>query len=47
MRKDFEIEGLGVRAIARKYGVHWRTVRDAIGCSVPPSARFPSAPARP
>jgi transposase-like protein len=41
MRRDFEQEGLSVRAIARKYGAHRRMVREAIECSVPPERKVP------
>jgi hypothetical protein len=41
MRRDFEKEGLGVRAIACKYGVHRRKVREAIESSVPPERKVP------
>src|ERR1700740_230678 len=41
MRKDFEKEGLSVRAIARKYGVHRRKVREAIESAVPPERKGP------
>lgn len=40
MRRDYE-EGLAVRAIARKHGVHRRSVRDAIESSVPPERKVP------
>src|SRR6202043_2797683 len=41
MRRDFEQEGLSVRAIARKYGAHRRTVREAIDSAVPPERKVP------
>ena len=41
MRRDFEREGLSVRAIAGKYGVHRRKVREAIELSVPPERKVP------
>ena len=41
MRKDFEKEGLSVRGIAAKYGVHRRTVRQAVESSVPPERKVP------
>lgn len=34
-------EGLGIRALAGKYGVHRRTVRQAIGSAVPPARKRP------
>src|SRR2546429_633372 len=40
MRRDYE-EGLGVRAIARKYGVHRRRVREAIESAIPPERKVP------
>src|SRR3989441_10696684 len=42
MRRDFEREGLSVRAIAGKYGVHRRKVREAIELSVPPERKVPA-----
>jgi hypothetical protein len=42
MRRDFEGEGLSVRAIAGKYGVHRRKVREAIELSVPPERKVPA-----
>ena len=41
MRTDFEKEGLAVRAIARKYGVHRRKVREAIDSAVPSERKVP------
>src|SRR5260370_40609265 len=41
-------KGLGVRALARKYQVHRRTVRQALGSPVPPERKAPAreAPVR-
>ena len=41
-------QGLGVRALARKYGVHRRTVREALASPVPAPRKVPvrSAPVR-
>jgi transposase len=36
IRWDFQREGLAIRALARKYDVHRRTVRQAIASAVPP-----------
>ena len=44
MWRDFEREGLSARAIARKYGVHRRKVREAIESSVPPERKVPERP---
>ena len=30
IRRDHELEGLGLRALARRHGVHRRTVRQAL-----------------
>src|SRR5260370_34235541 len=35
-------KGLGVRALARKYQVHRRTVRQALGSPVPPERKAPA-----
>ncbi len=45
IRWDYQREGLGVRALARKYDVHRRTVRQAIGSPVPPDRKRPVRPA--
>ena len=39
IRWDYQREGLGVRALARKYDVHRRTVRQAIGSPLPPDRK--------
>ncbi len=39
IRRDSRDAGLGVRALARKYRVHRRTVRDALASSVPAARR--------
>jgi hypothetical protein len=48
IRWDYQREGLGVRALARKYDVHRRTVRQAIGSPLPPDRKRPvrEAPVR-
>lgn len=35
IRRDSRMEGLSVRALARKYGVHRRTVREALTSAWP------------
>jgi transposase len=48
IRRDHEYEGLSTRALARRYGVHRRTVREALGSAVPAERKRPegrSAPA--
>ncbi|MFL6123869.1 hypothetical protein [Actinophytocola sp.] len=35
IRRDSRVEGLSVRALARKYGVHRRTVREALTSAFP------------
>lgn len=35
IRRDARLEGLGVRALARRYGVHRRTVREALASAWP------------
>ncbi len=48
IRWDYQREGLGVRALARKYDVHRRTVRQAVGSPLPPDRKRPvrAAPVR-
>jgi len=41
MRRDYHEGGLAVRAIARKYGVHRRRVREAIESAIPPERKVP------
>jgi hypothetical protein len=41
IRKDHRDEQLGVRALARRYRVHRRTVREALGSAVPPPRKTP------
>ncbi len=48
IRWDYQREGLGIRALARKYDVRRRTVRQAVGSPVPPERKVPAraAPVR-
>jgi transposase len=48
IRWDHQREGLSVRALARKYDVHRRTVRQAVGSPLPPDRKVPvrQAPVR-
>jgi transposase len=41
IRRDREFEGLSRHALARKYGVHRRTVRQALESAVPPARKRP------
>ena len=36
IRKGREREGLSIHGLSRHFGVHRRTVRDALGSAVPP-----------
>jgi hypothetical protein len=48
IRRDRELEGLGLCALARRHGVHRRTVRQALLSAIPPERKRPvgrSAPA--
>jgi transposase len=45
IREDHR-QGLGVRALARKYGVHRRTVREALASPVPAPRKVPVREAR-
>lgn len=47
IRRDSRIEGLSVRGLARKYGVHRRTVREALSSAWPaPRKRLPPRKSR-
>ena len=39
IRRDARWEELSVRALAKRYGVHRRTVRQALGSPVPPARK--------
>jgi transposase len=41
IRRDRELEGLGLRALARRHGVHRRTVRQALESAIPPERKRP------
>jgi transposase len=41
IRRDGELEGLGLRALARRHGVHRRTVRQALASAIPPVRKRP------
>jgi transposase len=39
IRRDREREGLSIRALARRHGVHRRAVRQALASALPPPRR--------
>ena len=41
IRRDHEREGLSIRALASRHGVHRRTVRQALASAVPPERKTP------
>jgi len=41
IRRDREREGLSIRALAERYGVHRRTVRQALASAMPPPRKRP------
>jgi transposase len=43
IRRDREFEGLSIRALARRYGVHRRGVRQALEPALPPAKRRPTS----
>ena len=45
IRRDRDREGLSIRALAERHGVHRRAVRQALASPVPPAKRSPVEPA--
>src|SRR3954464_14351778 len=43
IRRDRDREGLSIRALAERHGVHRRAVRQALASPVPPVKRSPSS----
>jgi hypothetical protein len=43
IRRDHAREGLSIRALAKRHGVHRRAVRQALASAVPPPKRPPSS----
>jgi lambda repressor-like predicted transcriptional regulator len=41
IRRDREFEGLSIHALARRHGVHRRTVRQALESPLPPPRKRP------
>jgi lambda repressor-like predicted transcriptional regulator len=41
IRRDARVEGLSVRTLATRFGVHRRTVRQALASAVPPARKTP------
>jgi transposase len=41
IRRDHRVEGLSIRGLADKHGVHRRTVRQALKSSIPPARKTP------
>lgn len=41
IRRDHRIDGLSIRALANKHGVHRHTVRQALGSAIPPARKTP------
>ena len=41
IRRDERLDGLSIRALADRHGVHRRTVRQALGSAVPPERKTP------
>ncbi len=42
IRRDARVEGLSIRALADKHGVHRRTVRQALESAIPPPRKTPT-----
>jgi len=47
IRRDREVEGLSIRKLAERHGVHRRAVRQALASAVPPPKRRPEGRAAP
>ena len=43
IRRDRDREGLSIRALAERHGVHRRAVRQALASPVPPAKRTPAS----
>ncbi|MEA2233449.1 MAG: hypothetical protein QOD83_3265 [Solirubrobacteraceae bacterium] len=43
IRRDHALEGLSIRALAERHGVHRRAVRQALESALPPTRRRPVA----
>lgn len=41
MRRDYEFNGMSIRTLSDKYGVHRRMVRQALACALPPERKRP------
>ena len=41
IRRDHRVDGLSIRALADRHGVHRRTVRQALESAVPPPRKTP------
>ena len=41
IRRDARVEGLSIRGLAARHGVHRRTVRAALEWAEPPERKFP------
>jgi len=41
IRRDHRVDGLSIRVLADKHGVHRRTVRQALESAIPPARETP------
>ncbi len=44
IRRDRRLEGISIRALAKKHGVHRRTVKEALASAVPPERKVAERP---
>lgn len=44
LRRDYQFGGLSIRSLARRYGIHRRTVRQALASALPPLRKSASRP---
>jgi transposase-like protein len=46
IRREYRVEGTSIHELARRHGVHRRTVREALACATRDRGRRPNGPRR-